>query len=64
MCQFLINILEDDVFGFFLDYIIGEVIVEGDFWSLKDFLEIFCEIFEEFGRWLLFVGNLNMYINV
>lgn len=50
MCQFLINTLEDDVFGLPLDHITGEAIAEGDPRSLKDLLEIFCEISEEFSR--------------
>ncbi|XP_048732759.1 uncharacterized protein LOC125649344 [Ostrea edulis] len=50
MCQFLINTLEDDVFGLPLDHITGEAIAEGDPRSLKDLLEIFCEITDEFNK--------------
>lgn len=57
MCQFLINTLEDDVFGLPLDHITGEAIAEGDPRSLKDLLEIFCEISEEFGRRSPLAGN-------
>lgn len=64
MCQFLINTLEDDVFGLPLDHITGEAIAEGDPRSLKDLLEIFCEISEEFGRRSPLAGNSYMYINV
>lgn len=62
MCQFLINTLEDDVFGLPLDHITGEAIAEGDPRSLKDLLEIFCEISEEFGRRSPLAGNSYMYI--
>ncbi|XP_022330124.2 uncharacterized protein LOC111128661 isoform X1 [Crassostrea virginica] len=48
VCQFLINTLEDDVFGVPLDHITGEAIARGDPRSVKDLLEIFCELTDEF----------------
>lgn len=62
MCQFLINTLEDDVFGLPLDHITGEAIAEGDPRSLKDLLEIFCEISEEFSRRSPLAGNYDINV--
>ncbi|XP_061194702.1 uncharacterized protein LOC133202833 isoform X2 [Saccostrea echinata] len=50
MCQFLINTLDDNVDTLSLDHITGEAITEGDPRALKNLLEIFCEIIEEYNR--------------
>jgi disulfide oxidoreductase YuzD len=50
MCQFLINTLEDDVFGHPMDHITGEAIAEGNPQSVKDLLELFCVMSDEFSK--------------